>query len=107
MKSVRSRATDCFGLAVESAGLPAVAVDLEAEFRGDHHTVTNGCESFADDVLVGEWAVHLRGIEECDSTIDCRSDQPYAITASRGRAVSLAEPHASQPDCRDGHSTLT
>ena len=32
-------------------------------------------ERFANELLVGEWAIHLSGVEECDTAIDGLANQ--------------------------------
>ena len=63
----------CSGPAVEP-GLLAV-LDVEAELGGDHHLVADRRERLADQLLVGEGAVDLGGVEEGDAALDRRADQ--------------------------------
>ena len=39
-------------------------IELEAEFGGDHHSLAEGRQGFAHELLVHERAVHFGGIEE-------------------------------------------
>ena len=52
------------------AGLTFGRVDVGREFGGDDDLVVEGCESFADQFLVGVWAVDLGGVEERDTAVD-------------------------------------
>ena len=44
------------------------ALELEAEFRRNHHLIANRAERFADDLFIRERAVGFGGIEERDAT---------------------------------------
>ena len=50
--------------AAGQAGLLTVVTEREAELRGDDDLVAYRCERLTDDLLVGERAVRLGGVEE-------------------------------------------
>src|SRR6185503_5650833 len=61
-------------------------------------------ERLADEFLVDEWAVHLGGVEERDTTFDGRAQQGDVRRPIRPRAVALAHPHGAEPDRRDAQT---
>ena len=50
-------------------------IDVEAELGGDHHLVADRRQRLADQLLVGERAVDLGGVEERDAAVDRGADQ--------------------------------
>ena len=66
--SVLSRSSEASTLRLIVSGRlsrPAVAaVEVEAELRRDHDLIADRGERFADELLVRERAVDLRGVEE-------------------------------------------
>ena len=78
MWSVRSRLSDSSTLRLIVSGRLSTPVDcagreLEAELGRDHDLVADRFERLADELLVGERAVDLRGVEEGDAALDgCR-----------------------------------
>src|SRR5262245_59194758 len=61
--------------AVQAALLAGFWIDVEAEFGGDHDLIAERLKRFAHDLLIGEWAVDFRGIEEGDAAFDSCTDQ--------------------------------
>ena len=90
---------DVLGAAVE-AGHARRSVDVEAELRGDHHAVADRRECFADELLIGERAVHFGRIEERDPSVDGGPDDGDAVWTRQGTAVTLADPHAPETERR-------
>ena len=75
MTSVRSRASEasaafrmCSGRLSSPLRL-ALRVEGEAELGRDHHAVADRLQGFAHQVLVGERAVDLGGVEEGDAPL--------------------------------------
>ena len=104
--SVRSRLSEASTLRLIVSGrlstpsaLPVVQV--EAELRRDHDLVADGLERLADELLVRERPVHLRGVEEGDAAVDRGADQRDHLLPVGKRRVALAHPHAAEPDRRD------
>ena len=64
---------DVLGSVIEPDNL-ALLVDLEAELRADQRLVANRLQRLADQLLVHERTVALRGVEEGDATIDGGAD---------------------------------
>ena len=48
--------------------------------------IPNWRESFADELLVGERAVHFRGVEEGDAGVDRGADDRDAVFTGEGAA---------------------
>ena len=87
--------------AAGQAGLLAVVVEREAELRGDDDLVAYRCERRTDDLLVGERAVHLGGIEKGDAPVHGRADERDAFRAGGHGQVALAQAQAAVADRRD------
>ena len=81
-------------------------IDVEAELGGDLDPVTDGLERLADDLLVGEGAVDLGGVEKGDAPIDRRPDQFDGVGVAQRVAVAEIEPHAAEADRRDFEAAL-
>ena len=65
---------DVLGPAVQARLLPS-PLELEAELGRDHHLVADRRQRLAHQLLVGERAVDLGGVEEGDAALDRRADQ--------------------------------
>ena len=63
-------------------------VEVEAELRRDHDLVADGLERLADELLVRERPVDLRGVEEGDAALDRRADQRDHLLPVGGSAGS-------------------
>ena len=87
---------DVLGAAVQAGG--AAAVEGEPELGGDHHLVADRRQGLADELLVGERAVHLGGVEEGDAEVDGGADEGDAVLLADGGAVGVAESHAAEAD---------
>ena len=59
-------------------------VEVEAELRRDHDLVADRRERLADELLVRERAVDLRGVEERDAALDRRADERDHLAAVAG-----------------------
>jgi hypothetical protein len=83
-------------------GLLALLVEREPELGGDHHLIADGSQGLANQFLVDERAVDLRGVEERDTALDRRPQQSDHLVAVTGvGAVALAHAHAAEPEGRD------
>ena len=73
----------CSGRLSRPACLPS-RIDVEAELGGDHDLVAHRLQRLADDLLVGERAVDLGGVEEGDAALDRRADQrdPFLLAST-------------------------
>ena len=92
--------------AVEAA-LPARrGVDVEAELGGDHHLVAQRRKRLADQLLVGERAVDLGGVEEGDAALDGGAEQRDHLRPVARLAVGEAQAHAAEADGRDLEAAL-
>ena len=108
MRSVFSRLSEasatslmCSGRLFEATLLARLRIEVEPEFGGDHHLLTERREGFADEFFVRERAVHFGGVKECDAALDGRSDQRDTLLLFDCRAVAKAQTHAAEPDGRD------
>src|SRR3712207_2751554 len=79
----------------------AVLASLVAELGGEHHLVAPAGDGLPDEPLVGERAVHVRGVEEGDAEVQRPLDGALGLRLVTG-AVELAHPHAAQSLGRDG-----
>src|ERR671932_3966 len=79
----------------------AVLAALVAELGGQHHLVAPAGDGLPDEPLVGERAVHVRGVEEGDAEVQRPLDGALGLRLVAG-AVELAHPHAAQSLGRDG-----
>jgi hypothetical protein len=86
------------GSAVEA---PLWALEVEAELRGDHDLVANRGERVADELLVGERPICLRGVEKRDTTVYRCPEQVDNRVLVRSGAVDGAHRHAAEADRRD------
>lgn len=87
--------------------VPGRAGDVDAEFGGDHHLITDRLQCLADDLLILERPIDLRGVEESDAALECRADQADGIRRRHRLPIGLADPHAAEPDGRDLEATLS
>jgi hypothetical protein len=92
-------ALDRLRATVESAG--HAALEVEAELRRDHDLVADRLERLADELLVGEGPVDLRGVEEGDAALDGRADDGDPFVLRRDRREALTQSHAAEPDRGD------
>jgi hypothetical protein len=68
--------TDVIRAAVQATSTrPGLLANVPAEFRSDRHLVAYGRERLADEDLVGERAVDLRGVEVCDAALERGADE--------------------------------
>src|SRR4051794_41904079 len=81
--------------AVEAA---ATALEVEAELGRDHDLVADRFERLADQLLVRERPVDLRGVEEADAALDRRPDQRDALLLRGDRRGALAGGPAAAGD---------
>ena len=104
--SVRSRLSELFDAApdrlraaVDAAGL--ARRELEAELGRDHDLVADRLERLADELLVRERAVDLRGVEERDAAVDRGPEQRDHLLRLRERREAGAHAHAAEAERRD------
>ena len=90
-----------------AAALACGRVDVEAELRRDHDPIADGRKGLADQFLVGEGPIDLRGVEESHAALDGRPDQGYSRLLVDGRAIGMAETHAAEPHGRDFEAALS
>ena len=78
----------------------AVGVALVAELRGELDLVAAAGDRLADEPLVGEGPVHVRGVEEGDAEVEGAVDgvDPGLLV---GGAVELRHPHAAETEGGD------
>jgi hypothetical protein len=86
--------------------LPA-GIDLDPEFRGDHHLPTERRERFSHEFFVCERAVDFGGIKERHAAFDRFTYQSNHFVFVTGRAVGIAHSHATEPDGRDFQIAFT
>jgi hypothetical protein len=103
---VVDRTPDAVRTAAQSARLRPVLGEREPELGRDPHLVPQRLEGLPDDVLIGERAVHLRGVEERDAEFGRATDHrdPILPCRSAGGAVGAGQAHAAVADLRDGQA---
>src|SRR6478752_6105594 len=109
------RGTYVLGPATDPALMSAL-VEREAELRRDDDLVADRLQGLTNDLLVRERPVHLGRVEERDAVVDGLAQERDHVRAFGGRAETLADPHAAQPDRPDregvsertsGHSSVS
>jgi hypothetical protein len=81
------RVTNALRSAVEPVATPA-GTEVMAEFGGNHHAMAERLQSLTHKRLIGEGAVHLRGIEQGDASFYRRAHQRnHRATVRRGAAM--------------------
>src|ERR1019366_402770 len=83
------------------------AAQVESEFGGDHHSVTEGSESFAHQLFVQERAVDLGSVEECDAAFHSCPEKRGHLLLVFGRTVRKANSHAAEPEGRDFQAAIS
>src|SRR2546427_10420066 len=78
----------------------AVRATHVAELRGQDHPVAAAPDRPAHELLVGEWAVHVRGVEKRDTELERAVNRRDRLRVVAG-AVELRHPHA--PEAQSGH----
>ncbi len=91
---------DVLRLAVD-ADPGAVGLALVAELGGELDLVAASGDGLADELLVGEGAVHVGRVEERHAQVEGAVDGVDALLLVR-RAVELAHAHAAEAHGRDG-----
>jgi len=79
----------------------AVLRSLVAELRREDHGFAPVGDGPADELLVGEGAVHVCGVEERHAELEGPVDRRDRLTLVTG-AVELRHAHAAEADARDG-----
>jgi hypothetical protein len=93
--------SDVLGSVIHAGLLARLWINREAEFGGDHHLVSYGLQGLTDNLLVGEGAVDLGGVEEGDAPIHRLADQRDALLLGQRVTVAEVQPHAAEADGRD------
>ena len=86
------------GLAAHAKEAPVLAAHV-AELGGEDDLVAPALYGLADELLVGERAVHVRGVEEGYAELYGAVDGGYRLVLVAG-AVELAHPHAPEAKLR-------
>ena len=81
--------------------LPRRLRQVETELGGDDDPIAHRRQRFAQQFLVRERTVNLRGIEERHAFVDRGADQIDRLPFIGGRAVAKAQSHTAQPQRRD------
>jgi hypothetical protein len=89
-----TRRPDVVRSAVHSHAGP-VGAPLVAELGGEYDVVATARDGLADELLVGERAVHVGGVQEAAAEVECSMDDLGRRVVVDG-AVELAHPHASE-----------
>src|SRR6185369_4145662 len=76
-------------------------IDVEAELGGDDDLALERLERLADDGLVGEGPVDLRGVEEGYTSLRRGADEGDGLRAIDGGAEAEAESHTAEPEGGD------
>jgi hypothetical protein len=63
-------------------------LQIPAELGRNRDLIGHGLERLADELFVGERAVHLGGVEERHAQLDRSADQPDHLLLIPGRAVA-------------------
>ncbi len=89
---------DVFGPAVHAALLAGLGIDREAELGGNLDLLANRRQRIADQLLVRERSIDLRGVEKGHPSLDRGPDQRNALLLVEGLAIAEIDPHASEAD---------
>jgi hypothetical protein len=98
---------DVLGPTIEAAALLPVRIDVETELRGDHHSVADGSQCFANERFVRERTINLRGIEKGNAALHSGANQRDHLLRIGGRTVTKAHPHATQTERGDFQVTVS
>ena len=98
---------DMLGAAAQAAPFAGGRVDVEAELRCNRHPVAKRRQGLADQFLVGEGPIDLRGVEEIHPAFDGRPDQGYSRPLVDRRTIGVAQTHAAEPHGRDFEPALS
>ncbi len=97
---------DLFRPAVHAA-LATIGIEVETEFRSDHHLLAEGRERFSQKLLVLIRAIGLGRVEEGHAAFKRPPDQCCRFLNIRRRAITITQPHAAETDDRDFQSALS
>ena len=94
------RTPHVLGLAADPAPSRRRRIADDAELGGDDDLVAPAADRAADELLVGERAVDVGGVEEVDAELDGAMDRrdPFGLVA---RSVELGHAHAAEAEGRD------
>src|ERR1043166_3677743 len=93
--------------AVELARYLYAILHYKTELRRQDDIVTDGFQSFADDLLVDPRPVDLRGVKECHAAIERGPDQSDARFFVNARAKPVADAHAPKPKLRNLEAAIS
>ena len=98
--SRRTRASDVLRAAVDAARRGVVRVAHEPELRREHDLVAAAGDRPADQLLVGERAVHVGGVEEGDAELERAVDRRdrLGVVAPRRRTRYMPMQPSPWPD---------
>ena len=98
---------DVIGPAVQATGaLSGLRVDVPAELGRNRHVHANGRNRFADETLVGKWAVDFGRIEVGDAPLERGADETAPLRPVGGGSIDLLESHATVANRRDDQTVL-
>ena len=83
------------------------ATQIESELGGDDHLIAVRGERLADQLLVGERAIHLGGVEEGDAAFNGGLEQRSHLLFVFGRAIREREAHAHAAETEGGDFQIT
>lgn len=89
------------------AALAAIGIEVETEFRGDHHLLAKGGEGLSQKLFVLMGAVGLGRVEEGHAAFERPPDQCGRFLNICRRAITVTQPHAAETDGRDLKSALS
>jgi len=84
--------------AVQAALLAGRRIEIETELGRNHHFTLKGSERLTHQFFVGEGTIDFGGIEECNATLDGRSDQRNSVRLVDRRPVAEAQSHAAEAE---------
>src|SRR5260370_41736953 len=76
-------------------------IEFEPKLRRNYHLSSERSKGFAHELFVGERAVDLSRIEECDAVFDCCTDNRDHSLLFYDRTVGAGHAHAAESDRRD------
>src|SRR5262245_27751082 len=94
-------AADGLRSAIELSGLVSLRIEVKAKLRRDDHARAVWRQRFADDILVRERPVYLRGVEESDPALDRAPNERNRLRAVRRGPESVAQSHTAEAELRD------
>src|SRR3954447_5709353 len=81
-------------------------LELESELGRNDHLIADRPKRLADELFVREWSVRFGRIEEGYATFECRPNDRESVFAVASRAVTEADAHAPEAECRHFETAL-